>query len=168
MAQAKKEKRRNWSTGTARLFETGLNWDYPAGAKKFARAALIPATSELVEGNDENLSIKACLSVAIFSATAADEILKGGWWSGGLPLRICRLRSGGSRSVNPKSQKRSFSGSFEDNDPSGVKIRHAIRIADEKMEKNFKSKIDQISKKTSDEREASKQDLSRLWKRWSD
>jgi len=116
--------------------------DYPAGAKKFRQAAL-PLLSELIEGNDENLSIKAAYLVGYISGTAADKILKVAGDRGIAPVRIAAAF--GAQKREPKIAEAILQRSFEDNDPSVVKF--AIRsVSAMKMEKNSKSNIDQISK----------------------
>lgn len=116
--------------------------DYPAGAKKFGEAAL-PLLAELIEGNDENLSIKAAYLVGYISGTGADEILKTAADRGIAPVRIAAAY--GAQKREPKIAESILERSFEDSDPSVVK--YAMRSAAAlKMEKTFKSKIDHISK----------------------
>jgi len=141
MAQAKK-KTTEFDPQELLAFLRQDELDYPAGAKKFGEAAL-PLLSELVEGNDENLSIKAAYLVGYISGTAADEILKAAGDRGIAPVRIAAAF--GAQKREPKIAEAILQRSFEDNDPSVVKF--AMRsVSAMKMEKNFKSKIDQISK----------------------
>jgi hypothetical protein len=141
MAQAKK-KTTEFDPQELLAFLRQDELDYPAGAKKFGEAAL-PLLSELVEGNDENLSIKAAYLVGYISGTAADEILKAAGDRGIAPVRIAAAF--GAQKREPKIAEAILQRSFEDNDPSVVKF--AMRsVSAMKMEKNFKSKIEHISK----------------------
>jgi len=141
MAQAKK-KTSEFDPQELLAFLRQDELDYPAGAKKFGEAAL-PLLAELIEGNDENLSIKAAYLVGYISGTGADEILKTAADRGIAPVRIAAAY--GAQKREPKIAESILERSFEDNDPSVVK--YAMRSASAlKMEKNFKSKIDHISK----------------------
>lgn len=141
MAQAKK-KTSEFDPQELLAFLRQDELDYPAGAKKFGEAAL-PLLAELIEGNDENLSIKAAYLVGYISGTGADEILKAAADRGIAPVRIAAAY--GAQKREPKIAEAILQRSLDDNDPSVVKF--AMRSASAlKMEKNFKSKIDHISK----------------------
>ncbi|MDG1277027.1 MAG: hypothetical protein P8O16_07080 [Algoriphagus sp.] len=141
MAQAKK-KTSEFDPQELLAFLRQDELDYPAGAKKFGEAAL-PLLAELIEGNDENLSIKAAYLVGYISGTGADEILKGAADRGIAPVRIAAAY--GAQKREPKIAEAILQRSLDDNDPSVVKF--AMRSASAlNMEKNFKSKIDHISK----------------------
>ncbi|SFU07558.1 HEAT repeat-containing protein [Algoriphagus locisalis] len=116
--------------------------DYPAGAKKFGKAAL-PFLAELVEGNDENLSIKAAYLVGYIDDEAGNDILQMAAEKGSAPVRIAAAF--GAQKRGAKAAEAILSKSLDDNDPSVVKF--ALRSATAmKMEKTFKTKIDKISK----------------------
>lgn len=121
--------------------------DYPEGAKKFGKEAL-PFLSELVQGTDENLSIKAAYLVGYIDDEAGNDILQIAAEKGSAPVRIAAAFGAQKRSA--KAAESILSRSLEDNDPSVVKF--ALRSASAmKMEKTFKTKIDKISKSFLDE-----------------
>lgn len=121
--------------------------DYPAGAKKFGEAAL-PLLSELIEGNDENLAIKAAYLVGYISGNRADEILKVAADRGIAPVRIAAAY--GAQKREPKIAEAILKRSFEDNDPSVIKF--AMRSTSAmNLEKKFKSEITHISKNFSND-----------------
>ena len=116
--------------------------DYPAGAKKFGKEAL-PFLSELVQGSDENLSIKAAYLVGYIDDDAGNDILQMAAEKGSAPVRIAAAF--GAQKRGAKSAEAILSKSLDDSDPSVVKF--ALRAATAmKMEKTFKTKIDKISK----------------------
>jgi len=125
------------------FFETGWTWTI-RWTKKFGEAC-VTATFWISRGEMWEPFHQAAYLVGYLSGNSkADEILKAGWVIGGLrrtglpPGVRCAERE-------PKPQKRSFQRSFEDNDPSVVNSPCDPYPA-MKMEKNFKSKIDQILK----------------------
>lgn len=121
--------------------------DYPAGAKKFGKEAL-PLLSELVQGSDENLSIKAAYLVGYIDDEAGDDILQTAADKGSAPIRIAAAF--GAQKKSAKVAESILSRSLDDHDPSVVKF--ALRSASAmKMEKALKSKIDKISKSFLDE-----------------
>lgn len=121
--------------------------DYPEGAKKFGKEAL-PFLSELVQGTNENLSIKAAYLVGYIDDEAGNDILQIAAEKGSAPVRIAAAFGAQKRSA--KAAESILSRSLEDNDPSVVKF--ALRSASAmKMEKTFKTKIDKISKSFLDE-----------------
>lgn len=141
MAQAKK-KTSEFAPEELLAFLRQDELDYPAGAKNFGEAAL-PLLSDLIEGNDENLSIKAAYLVGYISGDEADGILKTAADRGIAPVRIAAAF--GAQKREPKIAEAILQRSFEDHDPSVLKF--AMRSASAmKMENNFKSKIEQISK----------------------
>lgn len=116
--------------------------DYPAGAKKFGSAAL-PFLAELVQGGDENLSIKAAYLVGYIDDEAGDDILEMAAEKGIAPVRIAAAFGAQKRSA--KIAESILNKSLDDNDPSVVKF--ALRsVSTMKMGNTFKSKIDKISK----------------------
>ncbi len=121
--------------------------DYPAGAKKFGKAAL-PFLAELVQGSDENLSIKAAYLVGYIDDEAGNAILQMAAEKGSAPVRIAAAF--GAQKRGAKAAESILSKSLDDTDPSVVKF--ALRSASVmKMEKTFKTKIDKISKSFLDE-----------------
>ena len=116
--------------------------DYPAGAQKFGKAAL-PFLSELIEGSDENLSIKAAYLVGYIDDEAGNDILEKAAEKGSAPVRIAAAF--GAQKRGAKAAESILNRSLEDSDPSVIKF--ALRSAKTmKMENTFKSKIDKISK----------------------
>ncbi|TXE14448.1 HEAT repeat domain-containing protein [Algoriphagus aquimarinus] len=116
--------------------------DYPAGAKKFGKTAL-PFLAELVQGADENLSIKAAYLVGYIDDEAGNDILEMAAEKGSAPVRIAAAFSAQKRSA--KAAEAILNKSLDDSDPSVVKF--ALRSASAmKMENIFKTKIDKISK----------------------
>lgn len=116
--------------------------DYPAGAKKFGSAAL-PFLAELIQGNDENLSIKAAYLVGYIDDESGSDILEMAADKGSAPVRIAAAF--GAQKRSPQAAEAILNKSLEDNDPSVVKF--ALRSASAlKMESKFRTKIDKISK----------------------
>ncbi|MBN3520778.1 HEAT repeat domain-containing protein [Algoriphagus lutimaris] len=121
--------------------------DYPAGAKKFGKDAL-PLLSDLIEGSDENLSMKAAYLVGYIDDDRVGDILKNAAEKGSSTIRIAAAF--GAQKRPPEVAEAILSKSLEDNNPSVVKF--AMRsVSSMKLGKNLKSKIDHISKHFLDE-----------------
>jgi len=121
--------------------------DYPAGAKKFGKSAL-PFLSELIQGSDENLSIKAAYLVGYIEDEASNDILEMAADKGSAPVRIAAAY--GAQKRTAAVAEAILSRSLEDSDPAVVKfgLRSAAAM---NLEKTFKTKIDRISKTFLDE-----------------
>lgn len=133
--------------------------DYPAGAKKFGEEAL-PLLSELVQGNDENLAVKAAYLIGYISGDRAAEILMVAADKGIAPVRIAAAY--GAQKRKPEVAVEILRRSLEDNDPSVVKF--AMRSASAlNLEKKFKNQIDHISKSFLNE--SIKEDAAELMKK---
>lgn len=121
--------------------------DYPAGASKFGKAA-IPILSDLVEGSDENLAIKAAYLLGYIDDKAADPILEKAASEGIAPVRIAAAF--GAQKKSAAVAEKILQRSLEDSDASVVKF--ALRSATAmKLGKNLQPKIDKISKTFFDE-----------------
>jgi len=124
-----------------------MNWT-SGWSKEIRRGGVKPLLSELVRGEWwEPFHQKPAYLVGYKSREQAAwwKILKGGWWIGGL-RRTVAAAFGAQKRWTPKIAEAILQRSFEDNEPFGGEIRHAIRIRDENGEKISKVKIDQISK----------------------
>ncbi|SFA74174.1 HEAT repeat domain-containing protein [Algoriphagus aquimarinus] len=116
--------------------------DYPAGAKKFGKTSL-PFLAELVQGSNENLSIKAAYLVGYIDDEAGNDILQMAAEKGSAPVRIAAAFGAQKRSA--KAAESILSKSLDDTDPSVIKF--ALRSASAmKLEKTFRTKIDKLSK----------------------
>ncbi|WP_296704364.1 HEAT repeat domain-containing protein [Algoriphagus sp.] len=116
--------------------------DYPAGAKKFGKDA-IPFLSDLIEGTDENLSMKAAYLVGFIDDESVGDVLKKAAEKGSSTIRIAAAY--GAQKRSPEVAEAILSRALDDNNPSVVKF--AMRsVSNLKLGKNLKSKIDHISK----------------------
>ncbi|RYF46236.1 MAG: HEAT repeat domain-containing protein [Cytophagaceae bacterium] len=116
--------------------------DYPAAAAKFGAAAL-PLLKELINGNDENLAVKAAYLAGYISDGAVKNIITDAASNKFTAVRIAAAF--GAQKMKGADATAVLEKSLEDNDPGVVKI--AMRSVESlSLAKNFKTQLSKIAK----------------------
>lgn len=116
--------------------------DYPAAAAKFG-AAVLPLLKALIEGNDENLAIKAAYLAGYIKDDSVKDIISDAASNKFTAVRVAAAF--GSQNLNAADASKILDKSLDDTDPGVLKV--AIRSVESlNIAKNFKTKLSNIGK----------------------
>ncbi|WP_316797538.1 HEAT repeat domain-containing protein [Pedobacter agri] len=116
--------------------------DYPAAAAKFG-AAVLPLLKALIEGNDENLAIKAAYLAGYIKHDSVAEIINSAASNKFTAVRVAAAY--GSQKLSAADASKVLDKSLDDVDPGVLKV--AIRSVESlNIAKNFKAKLGNIGK----------------------
>ncbi len=121
--------------------------DYPAGAAKFGAAAL-PLLTELINGNDENLAVKAAYLAGYINHDEVKDIISNAATNKFTAVRVAAAY--GAQKLKSADASAVLDRILDDNDPGVLKV--AMRsVANMSLGKNFKTKLGKIAKSHADE-----------------
>ena len=121
--------------------------DYPAGAAKFG-AAVLPLLTELINGNDENLAVKAAYLAGYISDSTVKGIIRNAASNKFAAVRVAAAFS--AQKMKGTDATAILEHSLEDSDPGVLKV--AMRSVESmKLTKNFKTQLSKIAKANADE-----------------
>ncbi len=116
--------------------------DYPGAAKKFGEDVL-PALELIIEGQDENMAAKATYLAGYIGGENSAGVLKKAAEIGSSTVRLAAAF--GAKQVKGKRAEEILKLSLADHDPGvlklGLKSVNSLRL-----QKNFKTELDKISK----------------------
>lgn len=121
--------------------------DYPAAAAKFGAAAL-PLLKELINGNDENLAVKAAYLAGYINDGAVTNIISDAASNKFTAVRVAAAF--GAQKMKSADATAILTRSLEDADPGVLKV--AMRSVESmSLAKNFKTQLAKIGKVHADE-----------------
>lgn len=121
--------------------------DYPAGAAKFG-AAVLPLLTELINGNDENLAVKAAYLAGYINDGAVKGIIGDATSNKFAAVRVAAAFS--AQKMKGADATAILERSLEDNDPGVLKV--AMRSVEKmNLAKSFKTQLSKIAKANADE-----------------
>jgi HEAT repeat protein len=121
--------------------------DYPAGAAKFGAAAL-PLLTELINGNDENLAVKAAYLVGYINAAEVKDIITSAASNKFTAVRVAAAF--GAQQLKGADASAVLEKVLEDNDPGVLKV--AMRsVQSLNLAKNFKTRLSKIAQVQTDD-----------------
>jgi HEAT repeat protein len=121
--------------------------DYPAGAAKFG-AAVLPLLSELINGDDENLAVKAAYLAGYIKDNAAISVISKAASSKFSAVRVAAAF--GAQQLKAADATAVLELALADNDPGVLKV--AMRsVSQMNLAKNFKTQLSKIAKANSDD-----------------
>lgn len=121
--------------------------DYPAGAAKFG-AAVLPLLTELINGTDENLAVKAAYLAGYINDGAVKGIIRNAASNKFAAVRVAAAFS--AQKMKGADATAILEHSLEDSDPGVLKV--AMRsVGNMNLAKNFKTQLSKIAKANADE-----------------
>lgn len=121
--------------------------DYPAGAAKFG-AAVLPLLTELINGNDENLAVKAAYLAGYIKDGAVTDVISKAAASKFSAVRVAAAF--GAQQLKASDATAVLEQALGDNDPGVLKV--AMRsVASMNLAKNFKTQLSKIAKVHTDD-----------------
>ena len=121
--------------------------DYPAGAAKFG-AAVLPLLTELINGTDENLAVKAAYLAGYINDGAVKGIIRQAASNKFAAVRVAAAFS--AQKMKSADATAILEHSLEDSDPGVLKV--AMRsVGNMNLAKNFKTQLSKIAKANADE-----------------
>lgn len=116
--------------------------DYPAGAAKFG-AAVLPLLTELINGNDENLAVKAAYLAGYISDASVKNIITDAAANKFAAVRVAAAFS--TQKMKAADATAVLERVLEDADPGVLKV--AMRsVENMNLAKNFKTQLSKIAK----------------------
>lgn len=121
--------------------------DYPGGAAKFG-AAVFPLLTELINGDDENLAVKAAYLAGYIKDSAAIDVIDRAASSKFSAVRVAAAY--GAQQLKAADASAILEKVLADNDPGVLKV--AMRsVSSMNLAKNFKTQLGKIAKAHTDD-----------------